>query len=69
MISKQFLFLFSLFLFTSLIYSQTNFRTGTILDSGNKPLESANIIAKPLQENASLKFAISGNKSLFKMKT
>jgi hypothetical protein len=35
--------------------------TGVISDDLNKPLESANIIAKPLQEKASLKFAIVAN--------
>lgn len=59
--------LFILLCNISALHSQT--LSGIISDDLSKPLESANIIAKPLQENASLKFAISGNKSLFKMKT
>ncbi|KGD68911.1 hypothetical protein [Flavobacterium aquatile] len=44
------LFLFSIFS----VNAQT--LTGVIFDDLSKPLESANIIAKPLQEKASLKF-------------
>jgi hypothetical protein len=36
--------------------------TGIVSDTLNNPLESANVIAKPLQENASIKFAIADNK-------
>ncbi|KGD68908.1 hypothetical protein LG45_04510 [Flavobacterium aquatile LMG 4008 = ATCC 11947] len=38
------------------IFSQTLTLTGVISDDISKPLESANIIAKPLQEKATLKF-------------
>jgi hypothetical protein len=41
-------------------FSQT--MTGIVSDTLNNPLESANVIAKPLQENASIKFAIADNK-------
>jgi hypothetical protein len=35
--------------------------TGVISDTLNQPLESANLIAKPLQEKAGIKFAITEN--------
>ena len=40
------------------LFSQTKNFTGVVSDTLNIPLESANIIAKPLQDNAQLKFAI-----------
>lgn len=49
----------------SLTFSQSI--TGIIADDANKPLESANIIAKPLQENATLKFAIADNKGRYRL--
>jgi hypothetical protein len=38
-----------------------------VSDDSNKPLESANVIAKPLQEKASLKFAIADNKGRYRL--
>ncbi|POS01395.1 outer membrane receptor protein involved in Fe transport [Flavobacterium croceum DSM 17960] len=59
---KLFLFLF----FPYIIFSQT--LTGKVLDQSTlKPLESANIIAKPLQQKASLKFAIADNLGRYKL--
>jgi len=49
-------FHFLIFLFACFCRAQT--LQGVISDDLSKPLESANIIAKPLQEKASLKFAI-----------
>lgn len=60
-------FIFSLFLFSTFSFSQTQSLTGIVADENNKPLESANIIAKPLQENATLKFAISDNKGRYRL--
>jgi hypothetical protein len=58
----------SLMLFVSYIsFSQTHTITGVVSDDINKPLESANIIAKPLQEKASLKFAIADNKGRYRL--
>ena len=56
-----FLFLFS-FQFS---YSQT--LTGVVSDTLNKPLENANVIAKPLQEKATLKFSIADNRGRYKL--
>ena len=55
-------------LFTSYISSsQTLTITGVITDALNIPLESANVIANPLQEKAELKFAIADNKGRYKL--
>jgi hypothetical protein len=59
----RFLLVF-LLIYCSLTFSQT--LTGAIADDLSKPLESANIIAKPLTVKASLKFAIADNKTQFK---
>lgn len=40
---------------------------GTVSDTLNAPLESANIIAKPLQENATIKFSIADHKGRYKL--
>ena len=59
---------FFLMLFVSFIsYSQTKTITGIVLDTLNKPLENANVIAKPLQEKAQIKFAIADNKGRYKL--
>ena len=50
------------FLITTLSYFQSRIKTGVVSDDEIKPLESANVIAKPLQEKANLKFAIADNK-------
>ncbi|KIA99995.1 hypothetical protein OA93_04090 [Flavobacterium sp. KMS] len=55
------------FLFSTFSFSQTKSFVGIVSDDVNKPLESANVIAKPLQENASLKFAISDNRGRYKL--
>lgn len=55
-------------LFVSYIsYSQNHTLTGVVFDKKKTILESANIIAKPLQENASLKFAIADNKGRYRL--
>ena len=55
-------------MFASFIsFSQTRTITGVVSDDANLPLESANVIAKPLQEKASLKFAIADNKGRYKL--
>jgi len=56
-----FLFLFSF----QLSFSQT--LTGVVSDTLNKPLENTNVIAKPLQEKATLKFSIADNKGRYKL--
>lgn len=54
------------FLFPLLCLSQTF--TGKVYDnSTNQALESANIIAKPLQEKAGIKFAIADNQGRYKL--
>ena len=45
-------------LFTTLSFSQTRTIIGVVSDDSNIPLESANVIAKPLQDKAYLKFAV-----------
>jgi hypothetical protein len=39
-------------IFTTFSYSQSRTITAVVSDDTNKPLESANVIAKPLQEKA-----------------
>lgn len=56
-----------LFLFSYTFYSQNHTITGVVLDENKNSLESANIIAKPLQEKATLKFAIADNKGRYKL--
>lgn len=60
---KVVLFLF----FISVSFSQTHTVSGVVSDDANKPLEFANIIAKPMQKKASLKFAIADNKGRFRL--
>lgn len=53
-------FTFFLILFNSIIsYSQTQTITGAVFNKKDLQLESANIIAKPLTEKTTIKFAIS----------
>lgn len=54
-------------LISTFSYSQSRTFTGIVTDAGNIPLESSNVIAKPLQENASLKFAIADNKGRYRL--
>ena len=57
--------LFTFFAIISRAQSQT--LTGVVSDTLNTPLENANVIAKPLQEKATLKFAIANRKKIFKL--
>lgn len=59
--------IYILFLFTTISFSQTKTFVGIVSDDANKPLESSNVIAKPLQEKASLKFAIADNKGRYRL--
>lgn len=54
-------------LLTSFSFSQTKTITGVVSDTINNPLESANIIALPKNDNGSLKFAITDNKGRFRL--
>ena len=56
----------SLFLFSISAFSQKTI-TGIVSDTLNQPLESANLIAKPLQEKAGIKFAMADNKGRFRL--
>ena len=56
-----------LLFFTTLSLAQSQVITGVVAEENRKPLESANIIAKPLQEKASLKFAIADNKGRYRL--
>lgn len=58
-------FLYILFLLYQFSFSQTI--TGIVSDTLNNPLENANVIAKPLQQNATIKFAITDNKGRYKI--
>lgn len=57
---------FSLFIISLSAFSQKTI-TGVVSDTLNQPLESANLIAKPLQENAGIKFAMADNKGRFRL--
>jgi hypothetical protein len=57
---------FSLFIISLSAFSQKTI-TGVVSDSINQPLESANLIAKPLQEKAGIKFAMADNKGHFRL--
>lgn len=57
-----------IFLFSIFSFSQERTITGIVSDSLNKPLKRANVIAKPLQDNAGLKFAIANYKINFNIK-
>ena len=54
-------------LISTISYSQSRIFTGVVTDDGNIPLESSNVIAKPLQENANLKFAIADNRGRYRL--
>jgi ribosomal protein S6 len=49
------------------LYSQSKILLGIVSDDAVFPLENANIIAKPLQEKAQLKFAITDNKGRYRL--
>ena len=48
-------------------FSQAKFLSGYVLDANNKPLERANIIAKPTLANQTIKFVIADNKGYFNL--
>ena len=56
-----------LFLFISISAFSQKTITGVVSDSLNQPLESANLIANPLQEKAGIKFAMADNKGRFRL--
>ena len=56
-----------LFLLISLSTFSQKTITGVVSDSLNQPLESANLIAKPLQEKVGFKFAMADNKGRFRL--
>lgn len=56
-----------IFFITSFPYSQNYTITGVVFNEKEAPLESANIIAKPLQEKATLKFAIADNRGRYRL--
>lgn len=58
---------FIIFFITFFCFSQTKTILGKVYDNNNNPLESVNIIAKPLQEKASLKFAIADNQGRYRL--
>lgn len=58
---------FFILLFSQFILSQSKNISGLVSDDNGKPLEYSNIIAKPLQEKASLKFAIADYKGLYRL--
>lgn len=54
-------------LFTLFSFAQEKTIIGVVTDTLNQPLERANVIAKPLQENASLKFSIADHLGRYKL--
>ena len=59
--------IFLLFLLFFIQFSFFQTLTDVVSDALNKPLENANVIAKPLQERATLKFSIADNKGSYKL--
>lgn len=55
------------FLFPIISFAQVRVLKGTVSSNVNIGLESANIIARPLQANAGLKFAITDNKGRYRL--
>ena len=62
-----FLYLILLLFLSFAVHSQNQTLSGIVSDDTVLPLENANIIAKPLQEKAQLKFAISDNKGRYRL--
>ncbi|OYQ33204.1 hypothetical protein CHU92_13150 [Flavobacterium cyanobacteriorum] len=60
-------FLLLLLLFNSIVYSQSISFTGTVSDTLNAPLESANVIARPLKEGVPMRFAIADHKGRYRL--
>ncbi len=58
---------FLFLLFSQLSHSQSTTLEGTVSDTLNTPLEFANVLAKPLQENATIKFATANANGQYKM--
>jgi hypothetical protein len=54
-------------LLSNFSFSQSQSIIGVVSDDAGKPLESANIIAKPLTDKATLKYAIADNKGRYKI--
>jgi len=54
-------------LISNFSFSQSQSIIGVVSDDAGKPLESANIIAKPITDKATLKFAIADNKGRYKI--
>jgi hypothetical protein len=54
-------------LLSNFTFSQSQSIIGVVSDVAGKPLESANIIAKPITDKATLKFAIADNKGRTKL--
>ncbi len=65
--SLKYYFTTILLFFAGLFFSYSQIITGIVSDINNNPLENANVIAKPLQANANLKFAIADNKGRYKL--
>lgn len=63
---KQIILFVALFA-SFLSFSQTKTITGVVSDTLNKPLENANIIASPIDQDATLKFSITDNKGRYKL--
>lgn len=61
-----FFLLFWLLFFYSNIYSQTFF--GTVKDTLNTPLQNANVIAEPIEDNKELKFSITDYLGRYKLR-
>lgn len=65
---KPILFSIILFLLFSLTtFSQTKVFTGTVMDSLNVPLESANVLARSVDNSGSFKFAIADNQGRYRL--
>ena len=64
---QKYIFTTILLFFAGLFFSYSQTITGVVQDINNLPLENANVIAKPLQPNANLKFAIADNKGRYKL--
>src|SRR5690606_11740479 len=65
MLKHQFSILF--FLFSVTAFSQTKIFTGVVTDSLNVPLESANVLARPVDNGGTFKFAIADNRGRYRL--
>jgi len=64
---KFLLFLFTCLFFISSVFSQERLITGSVKDSLNTPLESATLIASPLNSKSSMKYAITDVVGFYKL--